>query len=327
VAAQAGLMRTSRLLSQLWPWRWSRALVAALRGVRVHPSVTWLGASNQFDIGRGTALGARVRLDVGDAGRLFTGARVWLAADNEVETTTAVRIGEGTTLQRRCSVNGTVRIGRGCIFAPNVFISSGTHPFRVVPHLPIRQQERLAQATDASDHPVWIQDDCWLGANVVVCPGVTIGKGSVVGANAVVTRSVPPYSVVAGAPARTIGQRLQWSPPTTLSADRPEDLPYVLAGQRPPQAGASQPTIEISVDEPLQVVMSAAAASIDIELLAQHPVELRVLDALHRVGPGPAQITVDAAVLPRRHGGILIEVSLHGGPSAPNVTVSRLLAR
>ena len=50
-----------------------------------------------------------------------------------------------------------------------------------------------------------IEDDVWLGANVTVLPGVTVGKCSVIGAGAVVTKSVEPYSIMAGVPARKIG--------------------------------------------------------------------------------------------------------------------------
>ena len=52
-----------------------------------------------------------------------------------------------------------------------------------------------------------IEDDCWLGANVVVLNDVVIGKGSVVGAGAVVTNSIPPYSIASGIPARVIKKR------------------------------------------------------------------------------------------------------------------------
>src|SRR5262249_22321797 len=151
----------------------------------------------------------------------------WLASDIEVQTDTEVSIGAGTTVQRRCTINGTTRIGRGCILAPNVFISSGTHPFRAFPHLPIREQERRLAESGSPDAPIWIQDDCWLGINVVVCPGVTVGKGSIVGANSVVVKSVSPYSVVAGAPARLIGQRLQWQPGDSVNLDDERDLVYV----------------------------------------------------------------------------------------------------
>jgi acetyltransferase-like isoleucine patch superfamily enzyme len=56
-----------------------------------------------------------------------------------------------------------------------------------------------------SKGPTHVGNDCWLGANVVVTSGVTIGDRSVVGANSVVTEDVPPFSVVAGSPARVIG--------------------------------------------------------------------------------------------------------------------------
>jgi acetyltransferase-like isoleucine patch superfamily enzyme len=52
--------------------------------------------------------------------------------------------------------------------------------------------------------PVLIREGAWLGQNVVVCPGVTIGKGAVVGANSVVTTSIPDYCVAVGAPAKVI---------------------------------------------------------------------------------------------------------------------------
>ncbi|OMP84825.1 putative acetyltransferase [Diplodia seriata] len=53
-------------------------------------------------------------------------------------------------------------------------------------------------------HPVRIEDDCWIGGQVVILPGVTVGRGCTVGAGAVVTRDVPPYSVAVGSPARVV---------------------------------------------------------------------------------------------------------------------------
>ena len=52
-----------------------------------------------------------------------------------------------------------------------------------------------------------VEDGCWIGANVTILKGVTIGRGSVVAAGAVVTRSCPPYSIIGGVPARVIRQR------------------------------------------------------------------------------------------------------------------------
>jgi len=58
---------------------------------------------------------------------------------------------------------------------------------------------------------VVIEDDCWIAANSIILAGVTIGKGSVVAAGSVVSKDVPPYSVVAGVPARIIKSRLTHS--------------------------------------------------------------------------------------------------------------------
>lgn len=59
----------------------------------------------------------------------------------------------------------------------------------------------------ADEKPVVIEDDVWIGSRVIILPGVTIGKGSVIGASAVVSKSVPPYSVVAGNPAKIVKTR------------------------------------------------------------------------------------------------------------------------
>jgi acetyltransferase-like isoleucine patch superfamily enzyme len=51
-------------------------------------------------------------------------------------------------------------------------------------------------------HPIFIEDDCWIGANVVILPGVRIGKGTTIGAGSIVTKDIPPFSVAIGAPCR-----------------------------------------------------------------------------------------------------------------------------
>ena len=53
-------------------------------------------------------------------------------------------------------------------------------------------------------HFIRIEDDCWIGGNVIILPGVTIGRGSTIGAGAVVTKDIPPYSVALGAPAKVV---------------------------------------------------------------------------------------------------------------------------
>jgi acetyltransferase-like isoleucine patch superfamily enzyme len=68
------------------------------------------------------------------------------------------------------------------------------------------------------DLGVTIEDDVWIGAQAIVLRGVTVGRGSIVGAGAVVKKSVPPYSIVAGVPARVI--RFRWDVQTILSHEQ-----------------------------------------------------------------------------------------------------------
>lgn len=96
-----------------------------------------------------------------------------------------------------------VTIGDNCNFGPNVTIVTPVHPM-------IASERRLMRDVDGNPRrfcyakPVKIGSDCWFGANVVVCPGVTIGDNCVIGAGAVVTRDIPANSFAAGNPARVI---------------------------------------------------------------------------------------------------------------------------
>ncbi len=259
----------NRILAVLPPFRWWRTLWALKYHARVHPQALLLGDRSQVQLGRGCKVGARVRLDPGISGRISIGERVWIATDVEIQTNSEVKIREGTSIQRRSTINGSTVLGRDCILAPGVFISSGTHPFRVIAHLHIREQERRLYLDAAEmaklDRPIWVQDDCWLGTNVVVCPGVTIGKGSVVGANSVLTHDVPPYSVVAGSPARVIGRRLDWCPPASLDPAREEDRPYFLdARLRHDNHGTC---IEVLASAPLHAALSVPLGDYRIQIV------------------------------------------------------------
>jgi acetyltransferase-like isoleucine patch superfamily enzyme len=83
------------------------------------------------------------------------------------------------------------------MFSSNVLVSDGMHGFENA-SVPYKYQKMWKIA------PIVIKRGCWLGQNVVVMPGVTIGELSIVGANSVVTRSIPPRSIAAGVPACVI---------------------------------------------------------------------------------------------------------------------------
>ncbi|MGC2999685.1 sugar O-acetyltransferase [Streptomyces sp. G35A] len=107
-----------------------------------------------------------------------------------------------------------VFVGDRVMFAPHVTISTTGHPV----HPELRRDGSQFSA------PVRIEDDVWIGAGAVLLPGVTVGRGSVVGAGSVVTADVPPMTVVAGTPARVLrpitDADRQWTyrPPGTARA-------------------------------------------------------------------------------------------------------------
>jgi maltose O-acetyltransferase len=89
---------------------------------------------------------------------------------------------------------GEITIGANVLVGPSARLYTPSHALDV--------EERRAGYERVS--PVVIEDDVWLGGNVVVCPGVTIGAGSIIGAGSVVTRDVPPGVIAAGNPARVV---------------------------------------------------------------------------------------------------------------------------
>lgn len=102
-----------------------------------------------------------------------------------------------------------VTIGEHCNFGPNVTIVTPVHPMVASERRAIRtasgEEKLLCWAK-----PVHIGKDCWFGASVTVCPGVTIGDNSVIGAGSVVTKDIPANMVAVGSPCRVIreiGQR------------------------------------------------------------------------------------------------------------------------
>lgn len=132
---------------------------------------------------------------------------VWLNDGVELSAGKSISVGEGTTIQRNVTINGDVSIGRECLLAPNIFISSASHVHDRYPGLSIREQERRISREDFSESynkPIEIGDDVWIGANVVIMPGVKVSGHVVIGANSVVTRDIPVGAIVVGAPAKII---------------------------------------------------------------------------------------------------------------------------
>ncbi|KAM5361419.1 hypothetical protein ACJZ2D_013109 [Fusarium nematophilum] len=140
----------------------------------------------------------------------------WVVRPIRMDYGTNVKVGSNVFINSNCTIidTRTVTIGSRTLFGPNVSLYSGAHPL----------DPELRDGTNGpeSGAPITIGEDCWLGGNVVVLPGVTIGKGSTVGAGSVVTKDVPPYHVVAGNPARILRKLEPKSREESQKADKPE---------------------------------------------------------------------------------------------------------
>lgn len=117
-------------------------------------------------------------------------------------------VGDNTSIPKGSTFYCTIApltIGKKVIFGPKPTIITGDHRIDII-------GKYIMDVTDAEkgtdyDAPVVIEDDVWCGANVTILKGVTIGRGSIVAAGAVVTKSFPPYSIIGGVPAKLIKMR------------------------------------------------------------------------------------------------------------------------
>lgn len=169
---------------------------------------------------------------VTSAGRIRVGRNVKLEDGVELQglATGGIRLGNGVTLGRQASIrpasyygsdmgeglvvgdgtaigafcwfgaSGKVEIGRDVLFGPRVVIVPENHVHAAV--------ERTIKEQGVVRGGVVVEDDCWIGTNVTLLSGVRVGRGSIVAAGAVVTRDVPPWSIVGGVPARVLKSRL-----------------------------------------------------------------------------------------------------------------------
>ena len=115
-------------------------------------------------------------------------------------------VGDGTSIPKGSTIYCTdapCTIGKKVLFGPNPTIITGDHRIDVIGKYIMDSTEKLPE----NDAPVVIEDDVWTGANVTILKGVTIGRGSVIAAGAVVTKSFPPYSIIGGVPAKLLKMR------------------------------------------------------------------------------------------------------------------------
>ena len=100
-----------------------------------------------------------------------------------------------------------IYIGNKVLFGPNVTIRGGNHSCHIIGKFMADYHNEDKLPTD--DVPVIIEDDVWVGTGVTILKGVHVGRGAIIAAGAVVTKNVPPYSIVGGVPARVL--KFRWN--------------------------------------------------------------------------------------------------------------------
>lgn len=137
----------------------------------------------------------QAQMQIGEQVRIDRGVR--LLATNNAQ----LSIGNGARIGLYTIFNGgdSITVGKKCLISGFVYLQTSMHGFK---SKAVNVQEQ------GYDHaPINLADDCWLGTHVVILPGVSLGKGVVVGSNAVVNRSAEAYKVLGGIPAKELKER------------------------------------------------------------------------------------------------------------------------
>lgn len=147
--------------------------------------------------GRGSKIYSSVRMDAPPYRRFILGAHSVIESFACINNAVGdVVIGDHTRIGLNNTVIGPVTIGSHVNLAQGITVTALNHNFE--------DSEQRIDQQGVTTQAVVISDDCWIGANAVILPGVTIGSHSVVAAGAVVSKDVPPHSLVAGVPAKVI---------------------------------------------------------------------------------------------------------------------------
>lgn len=164
---------------------YSRLVSVRLRkcgpGLQLRPTST-IRDYHRISIGRNFSSAGRLYLYAQEGG--------WIEIGDDCAINTNVQIG---------AAGGKIVIGNCVMIAPNVVLRAVNHDMRRGP-VPMRHRAPVGGK-------ITIEDDVWIGSNAVITADVTIARGTVVGAGAVVNTSTEPYSIVGGVPARKIGER------------------------------------------------------------------------------------------------------------------------
>ena len=136
------------------------------------------------------------------------GRNVWIAEWAHFGYGSDVEIGDNSGLGKNCAISHAT-IGNNVLMGPDFLYIPLNHAFERI-DVPIKMQGKH------SPEQLIVDDNVWIGARVIVLPGVHIGHDAVIGAGAVVTKDVPPYAIVAGNPAKILRMRTSVESPDNI---------------------------------------------------------------------------------------------------------------
>lgn len=161
-------------------------------------------------VGSNTVFGMNARCICEQTGSIAVGSNCRIEGSLITQNLGKIQLGNNVTIRYETKIGAVSRItiGNNVIISNHVTIyDNNNHPTDVADRRKICadfDNEEVWKWKYSRNAPIVINDDVWIGQGAVILKGVTIGKGSIVGMNAVVTKDVPPYSIAAGNPARVV---------------------------------------------------------------------------------------------------------------------------
>jgi len=190
----AAKLKSNKKLKQLAHWS-----VLIPNQARPRLWIKWFVNPFVHRRGQKSCIRTRTRLDVVPWNKFNLGMESTIEDFSAVNNGVGdVLIGNRTRIGLSNTIIGPVKVGDDVRLAQNVVLSGLNHNYQDV-HTPIHEQ-------GVSTQPIDIGDGSWIGANVVIVPGVKVGKQSIIAAGSVVTKNIPSFSLAAGNPARVLKQ-------------------------------------------------------------------------------------------------------------------------
>jgi len=184
------------------------AVTRIVGGMRSRLIASSLGSPRRFWIGTDAVILGAARISVGEG--FVAGSHLWLEAisvHHGVEYQPVIEIGKNVTLgdSVRIAANTRIRIGDDVLMGSKIYIADhnhGTYDDRA----PSDPHESPHLRFLSSGDEVTVGNKAWIGESVTILAGASVGEGSIIGANSVVTSSIPSFAIAAGSPARVIKQ-------------------------------------------------------------------------------------------------------------------------